>query len=259
MTSPTPQPRPAAPRRRSALNRAANHLVDHIVDNAPRALGAALDALLRIIDRVLGTPIPPAALAASVEQHPAAQPNPARRRTDVQAPPAKPATFTNPDPGSAPAIGTSTVSAAAPTGKPMPRSARAKQLPAGEHVVRATCTDCGDVEVASGEIHLVIYNDALDQSWYGFPCPACTARNIKFANVESRKVLIERGGVRPVFTTTTDDPNGTGRTPDQAAREALAAALPPLTADDVLDAALWLAGTDDIATAAATYDITDNR
>lgn len=102
--------------------------------------------------------------------------------------------------------------------------------------IKATCPACGEVELTSADIELLVCPSA-PMSHYAFVCPSCTDRIRKPADDHIVSLLIS-GGVRP---TTWDVP-----------AEALEVhAGPRLGYDDLLDFALWLGMADDLARLAA--------
>lgn len=113
-------------------------------------------------------------------------------------------------------------------------------------VVQARCLYCGDVTVPAPDVEVVIFRNALHLSWYGITCPACRRRTIRSAAAEdTRAALLTATGARIDIELV----------PAEALEER--PYVGPLTADDILDAHLWLDVTDDLAAAAGVVDLTD--
>jgi predicted RNA-binding Zn-ribbon protein involved in translation (DUF1610 family) len=103
-------------------------------------------------------------------------------------------------------------------------------------IIKATCPLCGDVELTSAQVRLVLY-PVPERSYYAFTCPQCEDSIRKSAGPEVVR-LLKVGGVVPerieVPAEATEVHEG-----------------PALTTDDLLDFAAWMAGATNIAGAAA--------
>lgn len=93
--------------------------------------------------------------------------------------------------------------------------------------IKATCPVCGDVDLTPPQVRLVVCSVAA-WSYYAFDCPGCRDEVRKPADAAVVR-LLRSGGVA----------EQTWHVPAEALE---AKAGPPLTYDDLLDAALWLAG-----------------
>jgi len=58
--------------------------------------------------------------------------------------------------------------------------------------IRATCNDCGDVEVTSGNVQVVVSQET-NQGSYNFVCPVCRMRVSKPAEPRTVDLLIASG------------------------------------------------------------------
>ncbi len=85
--------------------------------------------------------------------------------------------------------------------------------------VRASCPDCGDVEISSEDVQVRV---CIDTSWgsYAFWCPRCTLAVAKPANAGIVHVLVSSGAPLTMW-----------RLPAELAE---AHTGPPLTHDDLL-------------------------
>lgn len=102
--------------------------------------------------------------------------------------------------------------------------------------IKASCPACGEVELTSKDVTLMVCNYA-PQSYYTFVCPKCTDTVKKPADDHVVSLLMS-GGVRAEVW--------------ELPAEALEAKTgPTLTYDDLLDFALQLNSTDLVAAAAA--------
>lgn len=102
-------------------------------------------------------------------------------------------------------------------------------------IIKATCPSCGDVELSRDQVRLVVHPLA-DRSFYGFTCTLCGDVVRKPAGDEVVRLLTMGGVVA-----------------ERVVVPAEALELhsgPPLTPDDVLDFATWLAGATNLAEAA---------
>lgn len=101
--------------------------------------------------------------------------------------------------------------------------------------IKASCPGCGEVELTSNDVTLMVCNHA-PQSYYTFVCPKCTETVRKPADDHVVSLLMS-GGVRAEVW--------------ELPAEALEPkAGPALTYDDLLDFALQLSATDLVAAAA---------
>lgn len=106
--------------------------------------------------------------------------------------------------------------------------------------IKASCPSCGEVELTSVEVTLMVCNQA-SLSYYTFGCPTCQDEVRKPADDHVVSLLMS-GGVRAVVW----------EVPSEALETHEGAAL---TYDDLLDFALHLAGTEFLA-AAAGHSVT---
>jgi len=102
-------------------------------------------------------------------------------------------------------------------------------------IIKATCPSCGDVELSRDQVQLVVHPLA-DRSFYGFTCTLCGDSVRKPAGDEVVRLLTMGGVVAERVVVPAE------------ALEAHAGA--PISADDVLDFAVWLAGASHVAEAA---------
>lgn len=58
--------------------------------------------------------------------------------------------------------------------------------------IRASCPDCGDVELTSADVHVRICDDT-DDGTYSFRCPFCTMTVVKPAEARTIDLLIASG------------------------------------------------------------------
>jgi hypothetical protein len=101
--------------------------------------------------------------------------------------------------------------------------------------IKATCPTCGDVDLAPADVVVTIAPE-LGWSTYTFLCQRC-ARPVSKPADEEVVQLLTGAGVRVQRL----DP------PDEYLQSRVMLATgPAMTGDDVLDFALWMAGTDDI-------------
>ena len=102
--------------------------------------------------------------------------------------------------------------------------------------IKASCPGCGEVELTSSDVTLMVCNHA-PQSYYTFTCPKCTDEVRKPADDHVVSLLMS-GGVRAEVW--------------ELPAEALEThSGPVLTYDDLLDFALHLSSSDLLAAAAA--------
>jgi len=102
--------------------------------------------------------------------------------------------------------------------------------------IKASCPACGEVELTSADVTLMVCNHA-PQSYYTFTCPKCCDEVRKPADDHVVSLLMS-GGVRAEVW--------------ELPAEALESkAGPTLTYDDLLDFALQLNSTEFLAAAAA--------
>ena len=102
--------------------------------------------------------------------------------------------------------------------------------------IKASCPACGEVELTSADVTLMVCNHA-PQSYYTFVCPKCTEQVRKPADDHVVSLLMS-GGVRAEVW--------------ELPAEALETRTgPALTYDDLLDFALQLGASDLLAAAAA--------
>ncbi|MEO7804186.1 MAG: hypothetical protein ABIS18_07320 [Actinomycetota bacterium] len=95
--------------------------------------------------------------------------------------------------------------------------------------IKATCPQCGEVEVTAADIALLIARTE-ESSTYGFECPTCISHISKPADSRIIQLLLS-GGVEP--TILDDDPRAFDG--------------PLFTYDDLLDFHLELQAEDDLA------------
>lgn len=101
--------------------------------------------------------------------------------------------------------------------------------------IKATCPTCGDVDLTPADVAVTVARE-LGWSTYTFTCPSCGDDVTKAAD-DDVVHLLSGAGVRVERL----------RVPREFFEEqALMRDAMDLTADDVLDFALWLEGTDDI-------------
>jgi len=58
--------------------------------------------------------------------------------------------------------------------------------------IRASCSDCGDVELTSADVHVRICDDN-DDGTYSFRCPFCKMTMVKQAETRTIDLLIASG------------------------------------------------------------------
>lgn len=102
-------------------------------------------------------------------------------------------------------------------------------------IIKATCPSCGDVELSRDQVRLVVHPLA-ERSFYGFTCTRCGEGVRKPAGDEVVRLLTMGGVVAERVVV-----------PAEALERHDG---PPITADDVLDFAAWLAGATAVAEAA---------
>jgi|SRR5689334_17069267 hypothetical protein len=102
-------------------------------------------------------------------------------------------------------------------------------------IIKATCPSCGDVELSRDQVRLVVHPLA-DRSFYGFTCTVCGDPVRKPAGDEVVRLLTMGGVVAERIVV-----------PAEALETHTGA---PISADDVLDFASWLADASLIAEAA---------
>jgi predicted RNA-binding Zn-ribbon protein involved in translation (DUF1610 family) len=98
--------------------------------------------------------------------------------------------------------------------------------------IKATCPSCGEVELTGDDIELMVCPSA-PLSYYAFQCPSCADRVRKPADDHIVSLLIS-GGVDAL----------TWEIPAEAMEVHAGAQL---SYDDLLDFALWLGMSDDLA------------
>ncbi len=104
--------------------------------------------------------------------------------------------------------------------------------------IRASCPDCGDVELTTSQVHVRICDDDKSGT-YAFSCPVCTSTVVKSAETRTIDLLVA-SGVR--FST--------WRLPAELNETKTGA---PITHDDLLDFHELL--TDDNAWASALDEV----
>lgn len=104
-------------------------------------------------------------------------------------------------------------------------------------IIKATCPTCGDVELSRDQVRLVVHPLA-ERSFYGFTCTRCGEGVRKPAGDEVVRLLTMGGVVAERVVV-----------PAEALERHDG---PPISADDVLDFAAWLATATSVAEAAAT-------
>jgi endogenous inhibitor of DNA gyrase (YacG/DUF329 family) len=102
-------------------------------------------------------------------------------------------------------------------------------------IIKATCPSCGDVELSRDQVRLVVHPVA-DRSFYGFTCTLCGEPVRKPAGDEVVRLLTMGGVIAERIVV-----------PAEALEQHEGA---PISADEVLDFAAWLAGASQIAEAA---------
>jgi predicted RNA-binding Zn-ribbon protein involved in translation (DUF1610 family) len=102
----------------------------------------------------------------------------------------------------------------------------------GMTTIKATCPSCGEVELTGDDIELMVCPSA-PMSYYAFHCPTCSDRVRKPADDHIVSLLIS-GGVEAI----------TWEIPAEAFE---IHAGPQLSYDDLLDFALWLGMSDELA------------
>ena len=103
--------------------------------------------------------------------------------------------------------------------------------------IKASCPVCGEVELRPADLTLTVMPPAHLSSSYSFTCPGCTDVVRKPADEHVVQLLVS-GGVRPEVV----------EVPEEALELHLG---PALSYDDLLDLALQLEATDDLAALAA--------
>ena len=98
--------------------------------------------------------------------------------------------------------------------------------------IRATCAACGDVELTTTDVSVMISQDSGDGT-YSFRCPLCDAVVVKDCPRHTVDLLIS-AGVHYAMFVAADEPN-----PDPYA--------PPLTHDDLLEFHSFLANDAQVA------------
>lgn len=58
--------------------------------------------------------------------------------------------------------------------------------------IRASCPDCGDVELTTNDVHVRICDDT-NEGTYSFRCPHCTVTVVKSAEVRTIDLLVASG------------------------------------------------------------------
>jgi hypothetical protein len=104
-------------------------------------------------------------------------------------------------------------------------------------IIKATCPCCGDVELTSAQVRLVLH-PVRERSYYTFTCPECEDGVRKAAGPEVVR-LLKVGGVVPERV---EIPAEAAQTHDG----------PPISTDDLLDFAAWVATAANVVEAAAT-------
>lgn len=102
-------------------------------------------------------------------------------------------------------------------------------------IIKASCSTCGDVELAPSDVRLVV-STVADRSFYAFTCPVCAERVRKDASQEVVR-LLTAGGLRAEHVVV----------PAEALEDH------PLTAmswDEVLDFSSWIDSCGDVVAAA---------
>lgn len=111
--------------------------------------------------------------------------------------------------------------------------------------INATCPTCGDVELTSHQIRVVLCS-VPSRSFYSFHCHTCS-QDVRKSAPPDIVALLRSGGVRIEHWTI----------PAEALEENVGEAL---TNDDLLDFCLWLNDTDLVAAAAgASAPVEENR
>jgi hypothetical protein len=104
-------------------------------------------------------------------------------------------------------------------------------------IIKATCPSCGDVELSRDQVRLVVHPLA-ERSFYGFTCTRCGEGVRKPAGDEVVRLLTMGGVVAERVVV-----------PAEALERHEG---PVITADEVLDFAMWLASATSVAEAAGT-------
>ena len=98
-------------------------------------------------------------------------------------------------------------------------------------IIKASCSTCGDVELAPNDVRLVV-STVADRSFYAFTCPLCAERVRKEACQEVVR-LLTAGGLRPEHVVV----------PAEALEERPTTMM---TWDDLLDFGSWIDGCADV-------------
>jgi hypothetical protein len=101
--------------------------------------------------------------------------------------------------------------------------------------IKATCPTCGDVDLTPADVTVTVAH-ALGWSTYTFRCATCWDAVCKPADEEVVQLLTGAG----VRVERIEVPM------EYLEAQVMAGAAAPLTADDLLDFAMWLHDTDDI-------------
>ena len=88
-------------------------------------------------------------------------------------------------------------------------------------LIRATCSDCGDVELTTGQL-VVRQREGTGTGTYVFRCPTCTVPVVRQADAPTIDLLVSSGCRLVIWTTPAElmEPRPTGA---------------PFTLDDVID------------------------
>jgi hypothetical protein len=107
-------------------------------------------------------------------------------------------------------------------------------------IIKASCSTCGDVELAPADVRLVV-SSVADRSFYAFTCPVCTERVRKDASQEVVR-LLTAGGLRAEQVVV----------PAEALEQ-----HPPtvMTWDEVLDFGSWIEQCGDIVAEAQRWSV----
>lgn len=107
-------------------------------------------------------------------------------------------------------------------------------------IIKASCSTCGDVELAPNDVRLVV-NSVAERSFYAFTCPGCAERIRKDATQEVVR-LLTAGGLRAEHVVV----------PAEALEERPATLL---TWDEVLDFGRWIDECGDVVAEAQRWSM----
>jgi predicted RNA-binding Zn-ribbon protein involved in translation (DUF1610 family) len=95
--------------------------------------------------------------------------------------------------------------------------------PMHEPIIAATCPDCGEVKLTSGDIDLKLFPNRDPEAIYEFDCPKCSAQVSKVADVRVCRLLMIGGVIPRVIEA------------PKEVHERQGTEGPPINADDIID------------------------